>query len=1337
LQQSARAVTDLSRRYVLEVSYEDKKYAIEIHSALLSDFTIELCKQFAWGNEDLQSIEIVHNGIIVTGQGFFENILISNLGANAVAGFVLRSKVLPKPPSTIVEPSVLITSPVHVTSAFGSSNTLLFRWKSGKNIVKQIKEELEARGLRVWFDEEQMRANMYERMAEAVSHSSVIAPVLTVAYSKSVNCKRELSYASDLRKRIEPARALHQNERLDAWAELITAGLIYYDFSDPAKFNENIESLYGSIRSDLNEISTRQQKVSTANEDPLTKWLQPVTFESDFKRYEDDYVPGTRGWAVERVSAWLTNKDSPRLLWLNGGAGLGKSVIAYLVASNLPSNFKLGSVFFCKHDDNAKNNANRIVATIAYNLASKFPELRSHLDLAMADDRGRISRGETSILDMPSTAFKDLVIAGLAKVTNQSTNILIVVDALDEIGKQGDHVRNDFLNVLRFEVEKLPSWVKIFVTSRPEMDIFHVLHGVNSSVLDPDDANNLSDISTFIGYQLSRHLSVDTPLNPEQYASIIQQVTRKTGGVFHYARLACNSLTEKSYVNFEEVMQVVSEFDGGLDSIYSKVLANAFAGGDGNLLLRYQKVIGAIVTAKEPLTQLSIARFVGLTLGEVGGVVLRLQPILIVSNDTVKVLHKSLKDFLSSSDRCKNPLFFIDTTTFEQVLASACLSILQQDLKYNMANLENDNLPLPPNSSASIDPCLSYALRFWIPHVLASTSTSLLPILKSFCSESLLFWIEGMVMLDVFHLELGNKLRSVAKWYERISGTNEVNSDTSTLDAEVALLLEDCARLIWRFKTAISQNPLQLYSVGVTFAPRETTLYQRFGEKFASHNARMFPAELEWGSQLQSFLGHSDRVYSVCFSDDGNMVVSAARDCCIRLWDVASGKEIRRLDGHDSFVFGVCFSPDGERIASASDDKSVIIWDVESGRVLKKLLGHDSWVYSVKFSRDGRSVVSGSGDKSIIVWDVENGVELKKFTGHTGPLESVVFSGDGQRIVSGSGDKTIRVWEVESGTEILRIEGHTSSVDSVNLSPDGKWIVTGSEDRSIGIWDATTGVEVCKLLGHTSTVSSVCFSSDGTQIVSGSGDRTVRVWDVKTGRQILRLKGHTASIASVALSPNGDLVVSGSVDQSVRLWELSRAHEVKVLEGHSDRVSCVEFSKVGRKVASGGYDRSVRLWDLESGNPLGVLEGHQDEVYSLSFSPDGKYIASGSGDKTVRVWDVESRKEIRKWVTRPSSPTTIAFSKDGSRVMAWAFDESFRMWDLKSSEEVKPSGHVPAAPIPLTEEGTDKGKMGAIFSHLSAVGNIDRVDWIEDGKQKVIAFLIGNSFAVLRQQDVN
>jgi WD40 repeat protein len=289
----------------------------------------------------------------------------------------------------------------------------------------------------------------------------------------------------------------------------------------------------------------------------------------------------------------------------------------------------------------------------------------------------------------------------------------------------------------------------------------------------------------------------------------------------------------------------------------------------------------------------------------------------------------------------------------------------------------------------------------------------------------------------------------------------------------------------------------------------------------------------------KTLTGHSDCLDSVAYSPDGRYLASGSRDNTIKIWEVATGKQLRTLTGHSEIVFSVAYSPDGRYLASGSRDNTIKIWEVATGKV-RTITGHSGWVFSVAYSPDGRYLASGSADKTIKIWEVATGKQLRTLTDHSMTVWSVAYSPDGRYLASGSLDKTIKIWEVATGTELRTLTGYSIGVLSVVYSPDGHYLASGSNDNTIKIWEVATGKQLRTPTGHSEVVRSVVYSPDGRYLASGSQDKTIKIWEVATGKELRTLTGHFQTVFSVVYSPDGRYLASGSADKTIKIWRVGQ-----------------------------------------------------------------------------------------------------------------------------------------------------------------------------------------------------
>ncbi|XP_010547532.1 PREDICTED: F-box-like/WD repeat-containing protein TBL1XR1 isoform X2 [Tarenaya hassleriana] len=122
---------------------------------------------------------------------------------------------------------------------------------------------------------------------------------------------------------------------------------------------------------------------------------------------------------------------------------------------------------------------------------------------------------------------------------------------------------------------------------------------------------------------------------------------------------------------------------------------------------------------------------------------------------------------------------------------------------------------------------------------------------------------------------------------------------------------------------------------------------------------------------------HSKEIYTIRWSPTGPgtnnpnqplMLASASFDSTVKLWDVELGKMLSSLNGHTDHVYSIAFSPNGEYIASGSMDKSMHIWSIKEGKIVKTYAG-DGGIFEVCWNNDGTKLAACFADNSVCVLD--------------------------------------------------------------------------------------------------------------------------------------------------------------------------------------------------------------------------------------------------------------------------------------------------------------------------------------------------------------------------------
>ena len=193
--------------------------------------------------------------------------------------------------------------------------------------------------------------------------------------------------------------------------------------------------------------------------------------------------------------------------------------------------------------------------------------------------------------------------------------------------------------------------------------------------------------------------------------------------------------------------------------------------------------------------------------------------------------------------------------------------------------------------------------------------------------------------------------------------------------------------------------------------------------------------------RLMLQLGHPDGANSVAFSPDGKLVLTCGGgDRVARLWDAASGKEIRRLEGHSFAVDLVAFASDGKHVLTGGGDGTARLWDTASGKETRKLNVGQGSLYSLAFSPDSKQILTVRFGVAEI-WDADTGTSIHKFEVATDAMPSAEFAPDGKTVLI-CADSGVRLCKMPTAVaKSARSRVPIATMLSAEFSPDGKKVL--------------------------------------------------------------------------------------------------------------------------------------------------------------------------------------------------------------------------------------------------------------------------------------------------------
>lgn len=343
-------------------------------------------------------------------------------------------------------------------------------------------------------------------------------------------------------------------------------------------------------KNELHELKTEQanvqQRVEHLEGTKSQICHEIASCEAEISLFAERYHPDTRKWLFKDFNKWFEDPGDSRAYFLLGDAGVGKSVLAAVLAHQKRNAGNLAAAYFCRHNDATRNNPRYLLGTIACQLCKCNEEYTSLVggEVGIRNSLGNSALGVQEL-------FTKLLQEPLAQCAPAYLRKLVIIDALDETEYES---REDFLDLIMRRFLMLPQWLVFFITSRPEDCVQFRLKKYKSCI--KICAGNRENVKFYQQHEQDIKLYLEKSVDFSRLPISVDDIAKKCDGLFLYAFYIVRALSN----------QLHSGVFSQLDDLFPEDIEDFFMQNFRRVFLKvgadlYKKLFGCVVVAPSPL----------------------------------------------------------------------------------------------------------------------------------------------------------------------------------------------------------------------------------------------------------------------------------------------------------------------------------------------------------------------------------------------------------------------------------------------------------------------------------------------------------------------------------------------------------------------------------------------------------------------------------------------------------------------------------------------------------------------------------------------------------------
>ena len=455
------------------------------------------------------------------------------------------------------------------------------------------------------------------------------------------------------------------------------------------------------------------------------------------------------------------------------------------------------------------------------------------------------------------------------------------------------------------------------------------------------------------------------------------------------------------------------------------------------------------------------------------------------------------------------------------------------------------------------------------------------------------------------------------------------------------------------------------------------------------------------GNSVGEISGHSAQVNAVSIRQQRPLRAATAGDDKNLVFYHGAPFKFNGIPGrgnHTNYVYGVAFSPDGNTLVSVGADKKIWLYDGKTGEIKGELTdtreGHSGSIFGVSWNKDSTKFVTCSADRTVKTWDVEAGKVVNTWS--FGETANVSHQQVGAVWPSGRSDGLIISLSLSGDLNYLNessakptkiISGHQKNITALTIhqsSDADTTLFTGSSDGRICSWNTASGTaETIEGEGHSNIISGLTTtttsSSKHPQLYSVSWDDSLRITDINARTYT----GTPQKLSSQpkALTCTSDSLLVVSQLESVSVYSTTSPTGLEEIAQLPQTSNPTSLTATGTTIAIGSTDSSLRLYTAHPAKPPTLVaeipKVSATPLTALAFSPDASLLCAGTAAGKLYVYKLSTPLTglitgtvsldlvTDRWSSAHTGKITcVAFDPAGKHAVSGGLDTNLFLWSV-------------------------------------------------------------------------